>query len=213
MSIYIVDHPFDNKTNVQYGPPMFNMVHQCSIWFTNVQYGSSMFNMVHQCSIWFINVQYGPPMFNMVHQCSIWSTNVQYGSPMFNMVHQCSIWSRTSCWLKETQCMYYLISVEHRVKDNSLDMCLQGFYESMALHYLNTDQAEKAYRVAKALLGSRFAEDPECISYLIVDSACLKLSPEYRKDLPETYTLKYALKKYSFQFFCVCISYCKYTRR
>lgn len=81
------------------------------------------------------------------------------------------------------------------MKDESMDMCLDSLYKEMAIYFLNTGQSEKAYKVSYALLGSKFREDPYGVAYIVIDSACLKLLPEFRQKLPKEYTLDCAIKK------------------
>lgn len=82
------------------------------------------------------------------------------------------------------------------MKDGSMDRCIEGLYQGMAIHFLYSGQEERAYIVSHALLASKFCETPSGVPYIVIDSACLKLPPEFRQKLPKEYTLEYAMRRW-----------------
>ncbi|XP_045167540.2 TPR repeat-containing protein DDB_G0287407-like [Mercenaria mercenaria] len=88
----------------------------------------------------------------------------------------------------------FMTILNWRLKDGSIDHCLGSVYQDMGRYYLRAGMYEKAYQVFHALIGSKFRQDGDCVTYLLLDIACGNLPPKFRDQLTEEYTLTYGVE-------------------
>ena len=85
--------------------------------------------------------------------------------------------------------------MDWRISDGSMDDCLGTVYLDMGRYYLREKLYEKAYKVLYALIGSKFRQHSNYVTYILLDFACENLPSQYYDKLPDDYRIAYAVEQ------------------